>query len=185
MSNVPPVVPPAPLQPLVGRKRLRVIQDALVSKVSDGLEDLDWFKPHSHRRPVEVVAEPIDNGTEILPNKISVVLEDSFSQELELGSHLSSDTWECYIDIYAQDNLVGQGLAADIAAILSGKMPSIGHGATRLTVIDYRDSQIAFYCDIENVLIERQRDSDRKYLRYWWMIAFDLIDSYYDDIISG
>lgn len=176
-------IPVEPLSPLVGRHRLRVIQEAVVNKVTEGLDDLDWFKPLKSRRPVEIVTEPIDNTIEIVPNKVSIVLEDLWSQEIELGSHLSSDTWECYIDIYAENNLVGQGLAADITAILSGKMPSIDHGTTRIPVIDYRDDQVSFYCDIENVIIERQRDSDRKYLRYWWIIGFDLIDSYYDDAI--
>lgn len=168
---------------LVGRERLRVIQSALMRKVYSGLEARGWFSEGKHQ-PIEILSEPLDHDKEITPNKISIVLEDSWDYEVELGSHLTEDTWECYIDIYAENQLIGEGLAADIYALLRGKMPSIGHGSTTIPVIDYRDKKVAFHCEIRDVRSERQRNNDRKYLRYWWTIAFDLIDTYYDDTIS-
>ena len=167
---------------LMGRKRLSSINDALYSFVKEGMSELGWLTPAKSRENVQLINEPVDYSVEIKPNIVSVTIEDSIDDRVELGSLLSEEMWDCYIDIFAENQAVGQGLVADLAALLRGKFASLGLDGTRLSVNDYRTDEFAFSCEIENVVIERQRNSDRKYQRYWWIIGFDLIDTYNSDL---
>lgn len=166
---------------LVGAQRFRSINEAVYQKLKGGLSDLGYLTPKAGRADVEILTGPLDADVSIRPNKIAFTLETMEDEEWEMGSNLTGETWDCYIDILAESKAVGEALSSDISALLRGKMPSIGHGSQRLDVIDYRDGQFAFSCDIQRVLIDRDRTPERKHNKFWWIVGFELVDVYYDD----
>lgn len=167
----------------VGGLRLRLIKESYFNMVKDGLTDLGWFESGRGHLPVSIIPEQADNSVELKANIIGVSTEDIFSEEAEIGSNLSKNSWEAFIDILAEDEAVGIHLAGDIRDLLSGKISSVGRTRPNLEVKDLAPSNnIAFTCSLENIEMQRVRDWDSgSYARYWWIVACEIVDHYYDD----
>jgi len=58
----------------VGGFRARLIKDNLYNTINDGLAALGWFDSGRAHKAVEFVPEPIDQLTEILPNKVGITI---------------------------------------------------------------------------------------------------------------
>jgi hypothetical protein len=170
----------------VGGKRLACIQDSFYRMVSDSMGDLGWLTSNpGTRQDVTILAEQINSGTEIRPNKIGISSEDMTGANWEMGSNLSEDRWDIFIDIFAENEFVGVALAGDIRDILRGKIGEIDRLHANFPVYDYEDDSIMFYCQLENIEINRIRDWDRPYNKYWWVVACQIVDYYYDDNIEN
>ena len=168
----------------VGGIRLSCIRDSFHRMVEDSLDQIGWLTPNpGTRSDVEIVAEQLDTLKEIVPNKIAISSEDIVDEEFELGSNLTEDSWEIFIDIFAENESIGLALAGDVRDILRGKMSSIGRTDTNFEVYDYQDDSVMFECQIRNVEIIRVRDWDRSYNKFWWVVACQIVDTYYDDQI--
>jgi len=166
----------------VGGKRLACIQDSFYRMVRDSMEDLGWLTSiPGTRADVTILAEQINPGTEIKPNQIGISSEDMTDTEWELGSNLSEDRWDIFIDIFAENEGVGVALAGDLYDILRGKISAIGRTEKDFPVFDYTDDSVMFNCYLENIEINRVRDWDRPYNKYWWVVACQIVDYYYDD----
>lgn len=170
---------------MVGGLRRRIIKDNLYYMIYNALEDLGWFtSPLTlSQYPVTMVAEQIDPQTEIKPNKIGISFEDLNSFNIEMGSNLEQYNWSTYIDVFAEDESTGIHLSGDIYDIVGGKMESIGRTGPILEVNDLStvDEDFLFNCNIERVRIERVREWDKQFNKYWWVIGFDLVDTYYGE----
>lgn len=169
----------------VGGKRLACIQDSFYRMVSDSMGELGWLTSvPGTRADVTILAEQINPGTEIRPNQVGISSEDLTDREMELGSNLAENRWDIFIDIFAENEFVGVALAGDVFDILRGKIAAISRTGTAFPVYDYTDNSIMFNCYLENIEINRIRDWDRPYNKYWWVVACQIVDTYYDDEID-
>lgn len=166
----------------VGGKRLACIQDSFYRMVSDSMGELGWLTSvPGTRADVTILAEQINPGTEIKPNQIGISSEDLTESAWEMGSTLAENRWDIFIDIFAENEFVGVALSGDLFDILRGKMSAIGRTGTLFPVYDYVDNSIMFNCSLENIEINRVRDWDRPYNKYWWIVACQIVDYYTDD----
>jgi hypothetical protein len=109
------------------------------------------------------------------------------TQELELGSLLEETRHFAYVDIFAQDDPIGMQLSGDIFDIIRGKFSALrtsGIADGRLTVYDLSQAtpSAIFYCDLEDVEINRNRNWELKFNKFWWIIAVEIVDNYTDDL---
>lgn len=169
----------------VGGKRLACIQDSFYRMVRDSMDELGWLTSiPGTRADVTILAEQINPGTEIKPNQIGISSEDMSNLDWELGSNLTEDRWDIFIDIFAENEFVGVALSGDIHDILRGKIAAIGRTDKDFPVYDYADDSVMFNCYLENIEINRVRDWDRAYNKYWWVVACQIVDYYYDDGVA-
>ena len=167
----------------VGGLRLRLIEDSFIIMLQDSLDQLGWFDDGRDHLAVELVEEPPRWDEPTQPNKIAVMIESIDDLEAELGSNLTEERHNCYIDIYAEDDAVGKHLSNDIRDILRGKMPSIDRGYPHYGVYDLTEATPPhlFNVDIESVRWDRGRNFSEAWLRHWFVVACDLVDTYGDE----
>lgn len=165
-----------------GGIRLGCIQNSFYKMINDSMTAKGWLTSNpGARADVTILTEQINPLTEIKPNKIGISSEDMFDTEMELGSNLQENRWDIFIDIFAENEFVGVALAGDLFDIIRGKMPSIDRGDSNFPVYDYMDDSLMFYCELENAEVNRVRDWERPYNKYWWVVACQIVDTYYDD----
>lgn len=167
----------------VGGLRLRLIQDNLHNMIADSLDALGWFDDGRQHDPVDMVEEAPSWDDPIIPNKISVMLESIADIEAELGSNMTEERYQCFIDIYAEDDAVGMHLSNDIRDILRGKMPSIDRGDSRFDVLDLTMATppVLFICEIEDARWDRGRNFAEAWLKHWFVVSCDIVDFYGDE----
>jgi len=166
----------------VGGLRDRLILESLRYHVNGGLNYLGWLGTGRPHLPVQLITEPIEPLTEILPNVISICEEGVDEIEAETGSNLTEFRWQYAIDIYAESSAVGRHLWGDVKSILEGRFSSYS-GRPQISVLDWSaatPTQI-FVCQIENVVGGRQRNYQKSFEKYWWTLVFELIDFYASD----
>ena len=173
----------------VGGIRARLVRDNFRMMIEDSLSEIGWFDENRKHYPVVVKSTPFDPSEEIKPNVVCTSIEDSFSEELELGSLFEQTQHFAYIDIFAQDDPIGMQLSGDIYDIIRGKFSSLrdsGLADGTLTVYDLSSASKPeiFYCDLENPQISRNRNWDLKYNKFWWTVAVEIMDNYTDDEVG-
>ena len=168
-------------QEILGGLRRRLIKDNFYYMLYNSLSDLGWFTGSMSKQPVTLVPEQIDSRTEIKPNKIGIASEDLDSEEAEMGSDLEQSRWQVYIDIFAEDESIGIHLTGDIYDILRGKFHSLGRKGPILEVYNLMEDgePYLFTCHIEDIEEARVREWDNPHNKYWWVIAFSIMDTYY------
>ena len=168
---------------VTGGLRRRLIKDNLYYMLEDSLRQLGWFNGALSRQSVTLVAEQIDARTEIKPNVIGISAEDLLSENIELGSNLDEYTWSIFIDIFAESEAVGTHLSGDIYDILNGKISSIGRTGPDFAVKDLmtEEQPFLFNCYIDGIEVARVREWEKPHMKYWWIVACDLVDTYYGE----
>jgi hypothetical protein len=169
-----------------GGVRNRLIRDNFRRMIEEALTELGWFDDNRNHLPLTIKSGPFNTSEEILPNVVGISVEDILSEELELGSILEETRHFAYVDIFAEDDPIGTQLAGDIFDIVRGKFSSLresGIADGRLHVYDLSQAtpSVIFYCSFEDFEINRNRDWDLKFNKFWWIIAVDIVDAYMDD----
>ena len=161
-----------------GGLRRRLIHDNLFYMIQGSMDQLGWFGTTFAKKSVELLPEPVDSREEILPNKVSLSAEDMVSMEFEVGSYSEQNNCEYYIDIFAEDEAVGNHLSGDLYDILRGKYGSIGRTRPTFEVYDLtNDGQpFLFTCYIEEIEKQRVREWENPQSKYWWVIGFMVVD---------
>ena len=168
---------------IAGGLRARLIKDNLYNTIYDGLEDLGWFGSGRSHAAVTVVPEPIDQLTEILPNKVGIAMENVTEQEIELGSTLAEHTWVVFVDVMAESADLGLELSTDIRDILRGRIASIGRDAPVVNILNLADATPSTLFTVQILNLEMERDrSNQPHRKYWWTIGFDVEDSYLGEL---
>lgn len=164
----------------VGGIRARMIYDSLYSMIQDSLESLDWFDSVSSHKDVSFPYESVENDTEIPLNTLAISDSGADDEEFELGSNMGEVTWTMYLDFYAEDKQTGIHLINDVKDILLGRMPAIGRSHPVLEVYDYSLATPVeiFYCDIENVIVDKANNFPEPYRQHWYTCRFTLVDHY-------
>jgi hypothetical protein len=161
-----------------GGLRARLIWDSFYELVRSTLDDRGWFDTGRRHAPIVLTYEPQKWDDPIEVNTVAIVGGDITDEEMELGSNLTEDRWIFYVDFFAESEAVGLDLITDLKESFRGKLPSIGRTSSRLAVHDYRQAtpEILFYCDLENVLVDRGRDFPKPWLRFWHTVRVDVVD---------
>lgn len=171
----------------VGGTRSRLISDNFYKMVVGSLEKRGWFDPDQQHAPIALVRGEISWDVTIAPNTLAISDVDITDADVEMGSNLKSDTWTSYVDFYAESDSLGTDVAGDVRDILRGKIRSVGRTAPILEVFDLTvnpDIELApkiFYCDIENVLLDRAHNASRPYMEHWFSVRCDIVDTYGDE----
>lgn len=167
----------------VGGLRARLIKDSLYDMINDSLRSVGWFDGGRHHKEVTVINEPIPESEEAEPNKVAVSMEGVTQIGLEMGSDYSEHPWICFIDIYAENEALGIHLGTDVRDIIAGRFSSIGRDRPILDVYDLSQATPPhiFTVHIEDIEMERNRNNRKHWQKYWWTIAFNLIDDYDDE----
>jgi hypothetical protein len=161
----------------------RIVSDSLVQMVTDSLDQLNWFATDRGHLPVVMYPEPLDASESTKPNAVAFSMEDIVNADIELGSHLSEHRCMYFIDVYGESKALALHLGGDIKDILEGRFPSIGRGDNHFEVLDlaHATPTTLFYCDIEEVEIDRNRFGDRPYEKFWWTIGFELVFAFQNE----
>lgn len=165
----------------VGGFRYRLIHESLYRMIEDALDQLNWFDGQPGRENVRMVPEPLPLQVEIPMNTIALVDLDMVDDDDELGSDLSEVRWTFYVDFYAADKSIGIHLINDVRDILKGKMSAIGRTSPNFGVYDYdlATPTIVFYCEIEDVMVDKADSTPQPWLKNWYTCRFDVVDNYY------
>lgn len=167
----------------VGGRRQRLIKDNMKRQIEAGLDALGWFDTNRPHLPVSISADQFEPNEEIKPNAIVVVIEDFAAEALGIGQDdsLEENRINAFVEIFAEDNSVGQHLAGDVYDLMRGKFTQIDD-LKGVDVLDLGvDDSHLFYCWYEDIEIMRNRSWDLPFNKFWWTIAVDVIDTYRDD----
>jgi hypothetical protein len=167
----------------VGGILYRLVFDNFVNMVTESLTDLDWFSDNRGHKPLKIYPEPIDENTAFDSNAMSISMEDIMETEAEMGSMLSEHSFSIYIDVYGENNVVAMHLASDIKEILQGRFTSIGRDNPVFDVYDLSQAtpEFLFYCEIEEVELDRSRFHSKPYEKYWWVVSCIITYTYNND----
>lgn len=168
-----------------GGIRMRLISDSFYAMIRQALIDRHWFDAGRQHQPLELARGEVSWDNPIALNTLAVSDVDIADAEIEMGSNLTEDTWTMYVDFYAESDSLGIDVAGDVRDILRGKLPSIGRGQPMLAVYDWTLDPVPlepiFYCDIQNVVLDRAHNASRPQQYHWFSIRCDLIDEYADE----
>lgn len=169
------------LSTVAGGLRARLLRDSFRNMIEAGLSEIGWFDIDRQHRPVRLVAAPANWDEPIEPNLIAVSTTDTEDFELELGSDAARTVIPFFIDVYAEDEAVGESLSGDIRDIVRGRYPSIGRVRATFDIYDYRQATATpiGYCLINDVNRNRQATRvERAYLSNWFTVTCNVEDHY-------
>jgi hypothetical protein len=168
---------------IVGGLRVRLIRDSLYAMVEDALTDKGWFNPARQHTPINMIDTEVPFDQEIPFNTLSMAWQDNFVNEWEIGSRMSEFRHSVYFDFYAEDDVLGMEFSHDLAAILEGRMPSIGRDNNVFTVYDFSQATPpeVTICQIEDVFVDKARDMPKPWQRHWWVVSLSVLDYYGDE----
>lgn len=151
----------------------RLIYDNLVTLVYEKLEADNWLTGRDSAKAVKIKEDLWENSEEVEPNAVGVALEDVRYRDAEIGSNLTEKFRTVVIDVLAENKKIGIHLTGDIADYL--------RSLYTFPIYDYtqgRDTdQVAFYCEITGVFVERNSAATGKHKGNWWVISFGLEQS--------
>lgn len=164
----------------VGGLRARLIRDSLFYMLRDGLTDLGWLTSQPSHLPITLLAEPTEADQEVPLNTIALADDDVRGEDVELGSGLAEQSWNFFVDFYAENDPIGLHLIRDVKDMLEGRIASIGRTRPILSVQDWTLATPVevFACEIEDVRTARAHDFPHAWLRHWHTCSFTLIDTY-------
>lgn len=167
----------------VGGTRVRIIQESFYRMLQTSLTDLEWFNPGRYHAPIDMVAEDLPFSEEIPLNTLAVSWGDAATDEAEMGSTFSEHVNTVYVDFYAENDSVGQHLIYDVQAICQGKITLIGRNSQTFPVYDYfaDPSPLLFFCEMDNILVDKARNFPKPYLRHWWSLQLTVSNFHADD----
>lgn len=162
----------------VGGLRARLISESLANMIHDSLEALGWFDAGRDHREINFRTVEYNPDQEIPLNTLIIADLDTTSSDEELGSRLSEFRWNFFVDFYGEDKAVALHMIRDVAAIVDGRMPSIGRHDPCFDVYDYTQATPSpiFTCEIENVDVDRAHDFPKPWQKYWYSCSFTVLD---------
>lgn len=165
---------------LTGGIRTRSINESIYRMVKDGLTDLGWFNPAREHAPIHFITEPMDRDEAIPLNTLNISPEDTDDFETGLGESSVEERATYYIDFYGENNALAIEMIHDVRDIIGGRLPAIGRTHPICQVYDYRETPPANvgYVSFEDIVVDRSRSFPKPWLKHWFMVRFDVIDTY-------
>lgn len=170
----------------VGGLRDRLIHDSVYYKIKNGLTSLGWFtaNPTGYLNPVNIIPEQVPWDQEVAFNTITVAPGQMTDREFELGVYSMQNEKQYYVDVYGENEALSIHLSNDIKDIMRGKFASLGYTQPTLDVYDYTQPTPSwiFFCDVENVQVDRSQNYTHLWQRYLYIVSFSLCDFYDNDL---
>lgn len=168
---------------VVGGTRARLIRQSLYEMINTSLDQIGWFNPNQSFKPITFDYRAQNHDEQIEYNTAALSDENMKETGWELGSLYTETTWQMYIDFFADSDALGIHFIRDVQDILRGRWPSIGRSDTPFPVYDTRQATppILFYCDIDNVMIDRAHGFLKPWLVHWYSCSFNIIDFYQNE----
>lgn len=167
---------------IAGGLRARLIHDNIYDVVNDGLAERGWMDSGRSHKSVTVRPDPVPRDEEALPNIVVVTAEDLLEFPMEMGSILAENTWMYYVDVYAEDNILGMALATEIRDILQGRITSVSRCGPNIDIYDLRlelaTPHRLFGVEIQDVDVNRSRVFEKSYHENWWVVDFEVVDTF-------
>lgn len=172
---------------LTGGLRQRFIRDSLYNMLHDSLDALGWFDAGRNNAAINMIARAVPEDEEIPINTLALSPGDLDAEDWEMGSNLAEHTWIFYVDFYGENDSVATHMIGDVRDILAGRMPDAGRVRPHVPVYDYRDAtpSVQFYCEIDEIIIDRAVDFPRPWQKHWWVCRFMITDYYGNDDYNG
>jgi hypothetical protein len=165
-----------------GGLRARLIKDSLYRMLNESLTALGWFDENRNHLPISFPAVPVDDGTEIALNTMSLSDGDVLSSEWEMGSDMKEHQWSFFVDFYAEKSTLGLHVAHDIKAILEGSHPDIGRERPTFSVYGATDPDTElFVAHVEDVSVDRAHGFPNPWQKNWYAVTFTVIDYHWSD----
>lgn len=169
-----------------GGIRDRLIFESCHRMIHDALNQLGWFgQLGTPARPIPPIVwrtERYDDDQRIPVNALVVSSEDTNSADLEVGSLLSEDATQFWVDFYPVDDELGKHVMGDVRAILQGKMASANRVEPGFWVTDHRPNAPVpgadlFWVEIEDVQsLHSVRQSSTPEVQLQRSVSFDVVD---------
>jgi hypothetical protein len=173
-----------------GGLRSRLIADSVRLTIIAGLEAFGWFDGTIHdnppgprrHRPLSYVPRPRNWDEQITVNAIAIGTDDVYDHPLGLGGEVE-DTFEIWVDVFAENDQLGWQLAMDIRDLVLGKYPEFGRTGPVIDVYDLRQATPAAFTqvDIAAVDVDRAEGEARQWQAHWFMVRIDIEDDYADE----
>jgi hypothetical protein len=156
-------------QPAGGR-RSRLIGESLFRTIDDGLTQLGWKESPALNYPLNVVAEAVDDDTEVPLNTLAVAAEDVSGDEAELG-------------FFAESLWVARHVAGDVRDIVRGRFPDIGRAHPTIDVYDWEQATptLVFTCAVERVVEDAAHGFTTPARRFWRTVRIELADDNWEE----
>lgn len=168
----------------VGGLLFRLVADNFFLMVKDSLTDLGWFDSNRNHKPVVLRTTPVENDEAVVPNVVAFSEEDVEEIPSEMGSNLTEHRILYFIDVYAESRSIAIHLAGDIKDILEGRFYAIGRTNPNFLVRDLQQATPTpmFTAELENVVLERSRITEKPYEKFWWVVSCELVFTYSSDL---
>ena len=165
--------------------RARLVKDNLFNFLESGLTDLGWFDADRQHAALRLLADAEPWDEEIKPNVVAISTEGVRDIDMELGSMLAEHHWSYYIDLIAETESLGLHLATDVRDMIQGRITTLTMPGPYVPVYDLSIQsatpvQIATV-EIADVVMDKGRIYTKADKKYWWQIAFTVIDDYGTD----
>ncbi len=166
--------------------RARLVRDNMHNFVDQGLSDLGWFDSGRQHQSVRLYVEAAPWDEEIKPNAVMVSTEGVREGELELGSNLSEQSWEYYVDVIAESEALGLHLTTDIRDLLAGHITqNVTFTGPMVPVYDLSQGgatpDLMFMVDVVDIGMDKGRMYNTPTKKHWWQVSFTVMDSYADE----
>jgi hypothetical protein len=167
----------------VGGIRDRLIHESLVNLVTTGLTQIGWFNSNRTHDPLTILPEQKHWDEDLAYNTITIAPDTQDPEDWELGAYASKTSTVFYIDVYGQNEALGQQISGDIRDIVQGKFSAQGVYPGQMTVMDYTQATPvpAFVVEINNVTRDRARNWPHKFQRFLYIIRLEVVDYYTRD----
>jgi hypothetical protein len=168
---------------VVGGTRTRLIRTSLFNKVNTGLTTLGWFDSNRQHVPIQFVQKEVPASESVEPNIIGLADGPSSDVDIEVGSTLSEQRLNYYIDVFAESTALGLHIAGDIKDIIQGRFTTtLGEYGPIVSVYDYRLATPTelFQVEVESVIIDRPEFASSRvpWKSHYYSIAVTLLDHY-------
>lgn len=172
----------------IGGWRDRLIWESCHRALHDALEDLGWFNDLGNAsKPIDPIVwstKSLKDDEVIPPNFLVLSSEDTDGDSAEIGSSLTEDSVEMWLDFYPVNDALGRHLMGDVRDLLRGKMPTVGFSEAGLMVVDYRPASLSdtsgedlFWVDIEGVAeVHNAGNPATPELRTWRSVTWRIVD---------
>jgi hypothetical protein len=165
---------------VVGGLRARLLHDSLFAVIEDGLDILGWLDPDRSHRPIRFQAEPPSWNQPVEPNVIALQVASVDTDEVEVGSWLTTDTAVVYVNVYAESDSFGLDISNDLRDLLRGRLPSDGTGT--FAIYDYRNATppVVGHFSVRDVSALRNLSvTEDAWTRHWFRVRCEIQDTYY------
>lgn len=165
---------------VVGGLRARLLQDSLFAVVEGALDVLGWLDLERSHRPLRLQSEPPAWTQPVEPNTVTVQMASVDTDEVEVGSWLTTDTIVAYVNVYAENDAFGVDLTNDLRDVFRGRLPVPGTGS--FPIYDYRQATppvVGYFAITETSALRNLSVSQEVWMRHWFRVRCVVRDTYY------